>query len=380
MKTINFLTSHFIPENTACTNRVLSLVQELAKHYKVNVICLSEKGIIQENTKIVYSENVMIYYVNQAAFDGKNFFKRALNEIKYIIKLIKISKTLPSDITLATSPYMFMIPLVGFGIRGTKLLDIRDIVWEYLDEKSVVKKVIKKVLTLIMKLGMKQFDHITVTNIYELNLLSNKYALSNNIDVIPNGIDRERYEKLITIKPATDISFTVTYVGNIGLAQNIKVLIDAAIQLPNVKILIIGDGIEADKLRNYVKNENVNNVEFTGKLAWDILEEYYEKSSVLYAQLDEKYISAMPSKLYEYASIGLPVIYGGVGQAKTFMKSLEHAVAIVPNNVNALVGAIKQKREEEVSIVSQRNRELIKEKFLREVAAKEVVRIVNELI
>jgi len=37
-----------------------------------------------------------------------------------------------------------MIPLVGFGIRGTKVLDIRDLVWEYLDEKSFVKKVIKK--------------------------------------------------------------------------------------------------------------------------------------------------------------------------------------------------------------------------------------------
>jgi glycosyltransferase involved in cell wall biosynthesis len=378
MKTINFLTSHFIPENTACTNRVLSLVQELEKYYKVNVICLSEKGVVQEKTQVTYNENVVIYYVNQEAFDGKNFFKRALNEIRYIAKLIKISKELPFDEVLVTSPYMFFIPLVGFGIRGTKVLDIRDLVWEYLDEKSSIKKVIKKILTMIMKLGMKKFDYITVTNAYELNLLSTKYSL-HNVDIIPNGIDKERYEKLVTIKPITDAPFTVTYVGNIGLAQNIKVLIDAAIQLPDVKFLIIGDGIESDYIKTYAKNHNTKNVEFTGKLAWNILEEYYKKSSVLYAQLDEKYVSAMPSKLYEYASIGLPVIYGGVGQAKLFTDTLENAIAIAPNNVNALVDAIKQKKEENITI-SQSNRELIKEKYLREGAANEVVRIVGELI
>jgi len=65
-------------------------VQELEKHYKVNVICLSEKGVVQKKTPVTYTENVVIYYVNQEAFDGKNFFKRALNEIRYIAKLIKI--------------------------------------------------------------------------------------------------------------------------------------------------------------------------------------------------------------------------------------------------------------------------------------------------
>ena len=65
MKTINFLTSHFIPENTACTNRVLAFVRELAKNYKINVICLTQKGEVQEHTKVSYSDKIDIYYVNQ---------------------------------------------------------------------------------------------------------------------------------------------------------------------------------------------------------------------------------------------------------------------------------------------------------------------------
>lgn len=377
MKIINFLTAHFLPENTACTNRVLSMVNELEKHYKVNVICLTEKGVVQKMLKVPYTDNVMIYYVNQKDFNGKNFFIRALNEIRYLVKLINISKAMPSDMVIATTPYMFMNPLVGFGINGIKILDIRDLVWEYLDEIEFFNKLIKKSLTKIMKLGMKRYDCITVSNAYEFNLLSTKYKLSN-IDVIANGIDGGRYRKLIMIKPIAEIPFTVTYVGNIGLAQNLKVLIDTAIQLTDVYFLIIGDGIEADRLKEYANNHNVSNVEFTGKLPWNILEGYYKRSSILYAQLNDKYISAMPSKLYEYASIGLPIIYGGVGQAKSFVETLENAKAIKPDRADLIVSAIKQFREKRNNI-SVKNRSLIKNKYLREDAAQNVVRICNNL-
>ncbi len=375
MKTINFLTSHFIPENNACTPRVLSFVLELEKNYKVNIICLSEKGVVQKKTKVVFSKNITIYYVNQKAVNGKNFFLRAKNEVQHLIKLVKLSKTLPSDIVIATSPYMFMIPLVGFGIKGIKVLDIRDLVWEYLDEESVTKKTIKKTLTMIMKMGIKQFDQITVTNEHELFILAEKYNVLN-VDVVLNGISRERYMKLITIESSADC-FTVTYVGNIGLAQNIKVLIDAARQLPDVKFLIIGGGIEEENIKKYTKEQNISNIEFTGKLHQSELEQYYEKSSVLYAQLDEKYISAMPSKLYEYAALGLPIIYGGIGQAKKFLEKLENSIVIKPNNTDALVNAIKQMKEKSC-VISQKNRELIEENYLRDVSAQKVFRIIDE--
>ena len=90
MKTINFLTSHFIPENTACTNRVLAFVHELEKKYKVNVICLTEKGKFQKKDKISYSKNTDIYYINQKTSSDKNFVLRAYYEIIYIAKLVKI--------------------------------------------------------------------------------------------------------------------------------------------------------------------------------------------------------------------------------------------------------------------------------------------------
>jgi glycosyltransferase involved in cell wall biosynthesis len=378
MKTINFLTSHFIPENTACTNRVLAFVRELEKIYKVNVICLTQKGEIQKEARISYSNGIDIYYINQKNYDGRNFFKRAFYEIFYISKLVKKSKKIDCDLIIATSPYMFMIPIVGFGLRGPKMIDIRDLVWEYLDENGFVKKTIKSILKYIMKKSIKRFDGVTVTNAHEEELLRSRYGV-DNINILYNGIEKNRYDKLVQIQLKEDAYFTVTYVGNIGLAQNLRTIIDAAKKLPEIRFFLLGPGAELQDIQAHVEQHQIKNVILTGKVAWYQLKEYYEKTSVLYAQLDEKYISAVPSKLYEYAAVSLPIIYGGIGHAVEFVKKLENSIVVTPNNVDELIEAIVQVKEKGVTI-SERNRLLVRENYLREDSANMIVRIVDNII
>jgi glycosyltransferase involved in cell wall biosynthesis len=379
MKTINFLTSHFIPENTACTNRVLAFVDELEKDYKVNVICLTEKGKSQKENKTTYSKNTDIYYINQKVSSDKNFVLRAYYEIIHISKLVKISNTLPNDLLIATTPYMFMIPIVGFGIKGKKILDIRDLVWEYIAEKSFVKKIIKKIFRIIMKSGIKKFDQIIVTNDREKKLLEEKY-IARKIDIIPNGISLERYEKLSKIENKLNTHpFTVTYLGNIGFAHNLKLLVSVAKELPDINFVIIGDGMELQDIKTYASKNEISNVHFTGKLDWDEIKPYYEESSVLYAQLQKRLPSAMPSKLFEYASTGLPIIYGGTGHAVSFVNKLEQSMVIEPDDFSALKNAIEEMQDKTLKI-SEQNRILVKDNYLREATSKKLSQIVSQYI
>jgi len=370
VKTINFITPHYLPEISPCTNRVLSYINELEKHYNINVICLSEKGTYEDKLIVEQSNRVKIYYVNQKQFDGKKFITRALNEMYYIVRLVLVANKIKSDITIATTPYMFIIPLVGYFGKGKKILDIRDLVWEYLNKKSFIKKL----LTLVMKKSMNKFDKIIVTNEYEKNILENEYK-KKEITIIHNGIDIVKFNKLSNIKVRNNKKFTVTYVGNIGLAQNIKILVMAAEMLPNVDFKIVGDGAEMKSLENYSNKHRIKNIEFTGKLDWNELEYYYQTSSILYAQLDEKFISAVPSKLYEYASIGLPIIFGGTGIAVKLMNELENTFVIKPNSVNELVNAIDKIVSSEI-LISNKNKNHIEENYLRN----KVVLKINKLI
>ncbi len=378
MKTINFLTSHFLPENTACTNRVVSLIKELEKKYKVNVIALTEKGKFQKEDKVSYSDNIDIYYVNQKVYSDKNFVLRAYYEIIYISKLIKTANSIHSDITIATAPYMFMIPLVAFRIRGKKILDIRDLVWEYIAEKNFIKKIIKFSFKTIMKPSIKRFDQVIVTNDREVKLLQEKYV-TQNIDTVYNGISLERYEELIKIDKLNSDKFTVTYIGNIGFAHNLQLLVSVAKELKEINFVIIGDGMELEDIKEYAIKNNITNVEFTGKLAWDEIKPYYENSTILYAQLQERLLSAMPSKLYEYASTGLPIIYGGTGQAVSFVNKLEQSVIIKPDNFAELKNIVKEMQFKKFKI-SMKNRALVEENYLREISSKKFTKIVSEYI
>lgn len=374
MKTINFLTAHFLPENSVGTNRVLSFANELSKFYQVNIICLSEKGVIHKEKKVKYAENITIYYVNQQNYNGKSFLKRAYYEITYSLKLIKIANTLSSDKTIVTIPFMFLIPLVGYGIKGYKLLDIRDIQWDDLSEKSLFAKMIKLILSAVMVYGIKKFNYITVTNPFEYQILYERYKI-HNVQVLSNGIDRNRFETLSKKNILPNPHFTVMYAGTLGIVQELKVLLNAAIQLKDVKFILIGSGSEVNSLKEYAKQFHLNNVVFLEKIEWECLVEYYTNSSVLYAQLNEDCISAMPSKLYEYATVGLPIIYGGIGQAKSFVESLENSITIAPNDVQALINAINIFKNMS-NTISSKNRALIKENYIREEIATKILDVI----
>jgi len=129
----------------------------------------------------------------------------------------------------------------------------------------------------------------------------------------------------------------------------LRTIVDAAKQLPEIRFFLLGPGAELQDMQMHIERHQIENVILTGKVAWYQLREYYEKTSVLYAQLDEKYISAVPS------------------------------IVVAPNNVDELIEAIVQVKEKGVTI-SEKNRLLVRENYLREDSANKIVRIVNDLM
>lgn len=378
MKTINFLTGNFMPENCAGTNRILSFVKELEKTYKVNIFCITERGKPQKNQKIVYSDNIDVYYVDQRYYDGEKFYSRALHELYYAIKLALKARKFQSDITVATSPQMFIIPAVAVFGSPKSIIDVRDLVWEYIEETSAYKKVLKNLITQFMKLSLKKFKYITVTNSHEYHWVE-EFVSKDNIVQITNGIENSIFEQLCKLKHNEKRAFTVTYIGNIGIAQNIKILIDAVKGIKDIQVNIIGEGNRYKQLKEYVHKNRILNVEFFGRVQRDKMVDFYQESSLLFAQLDETFNAAMPSKLYEYAATGLPIVYAGSGVARDFVNELENATTINPNDTEALKSAILKYRDLKCTI-SQKNRDFVRKNFIREKQSAKMVDIVNRLI
>ena len=195
MKTINFLTSHFLPENTAGTNRVLSYVKELEKNYKVNVVCITERGKPQPQEKVSFSENIDVYYINQRDYNAEKFFSRALWEILFTSKLVTRANRLQSDITVATSPFMFIIPVLALLGKGKKIIDIRDITWEYIEGNSAFKRFLKTTISKLMQSSINAYDYVSVTNTFEQEWVI-KNTKNRSIQQIANGLELSKFEEL----------------------------------------------------------------------------------------------------------------------------------------------------------------------------------------
>lgn len=374
MTTINFLTSHFLPENTACVNRVLAYLDVLKQYYTVNVVCLTEKGTQVPHHEPDLGDNVKTYYIRQKDFDGTSFIKRGIHEILHLRQLIKKARNLDASATIATAPYMFMIPLVAYQVKGKKILDLRDLVWEYLDETSFAKRLIKRFVSFLIDKSLNRFDAIIVTNHYEYQIVNKRYK--GPIHIIPNGIEKAKFDKLKHMQVQSVSPLTVTYIGNIGLAQNVITLVKAASKLPRVNFNIVGDGVQLDTIKAYIKEHQLNNVHLYGKLDWYEVLKHYENTSILYAQLSDKYLSAVPSKLYEYVVTGLHVIYGGYGQAPNLLSQFKNTYLVPPDDIEALVKAIHDIAHQQHKTASDYNQSVIESYYLRDNNARKIKELV----
>jgi len=245
-----------------------------------------------------------------------SFGIRALREFGYSFRAWWKVRQLKPDVLLVSSPSMFILLLAKFKICPT-VLDIRDLTWEYLPGSRYFSRVIKSLLRTFAINAIHNSDMVWVTNTSEYRYINNAFRLKGlyaPVYIVRNGISSSRFAAIREIPdnraPAQPV---LLYVGNVGIAQNLTTIIDVANEFPNFKILIIGAGSDLARIQKYARHRLVQNITFVGGVLWEDLKLYYSQATILYAQIGENYGSAIPSKLYEYLTLGIPVIYGGKG-------------------------------------------------------------------
>ena len=373
MKRITFVASYSLQQHPAIRNRLAAYINEgLALGYSVRLI--SPDSDIPELAKHPGLTHVPI---PAGKGYGSNFFKRAIAESITAWRALRTAKHYAKEehvvITIPSMFLLFLSPLLG---RKKYHLDARDLSWEYLSDSSFLLRKIKLCFRWLAKITIKRFGFVITTNETDHQFV--KQALNvpdNRALLIHNGVSRKQFEILSLNYPCTSPvltaskehspPITVSYIGNVGLAQNLTTLIQAAHQLPHIQFNIVGTGSDFNRIRNHANDLHLANIKLWGHVDWEQIPNIYQASDILYAQLTPEYDRAMPSKLYEYLSTGRFIIYGGGAQAKTLLSRFEHFAVIPPNDVNALVKAISDFEEHRLPS-SKLNSHLIEAEFIRE--------------
>ncbi len=140
--------------------------------------------------------------------------------------------------------------------------------------------------------------------------------------------------------------FNVMFAGNMGPAQALPIVIEAAAQLqdlPDVQFVLVGDGIDLPALKEQAQRANLSNVQFVGRQPSEQMPAFFAWADALLVQLrnDPLFAMTIPSKTQAYLASGRPVLCGVPGDGTEIIREAEAGLVFEPESPQALAQAVR---------------------------------------
>ena len=368
MKRIAFVISYPLRRELAVGNRVLSFLTEAHQSgYEVLLISPGDEPVKLAEMPDRFEHKV----VGPRPSGHAGFIGRAIREIILARKLLKACRDCECEKIFISIPSMFLLFLSSSQRDKFTYLDVRDLTWEYLSENSWFQSLAKRFFRRRARRRIGNFSSVIVTNPTESQYVQEELSVpENKVMLVPNGISKTQFELLSEVQKKERKEgdpVVISYLGNIGLPQNLLVLLKVAEKMPDLIFNIVGTGDDIERVRAFKNKHQISNAHLLGRVNWQEVPGIYSSTDILYAQLSPDFSGALPSKLYEYLATGKFFVYGGEGQAPQFLTKFDNHLVVPPDNPDALKHAIEETiRSERQKLYSQGNIEGIRQNYLRE--------------
>ena len=196
------------------------------------------------------------------------------------------------------------------------ILDIHDIVPEFYASKFGVseRSLTFRLLLFIEKLSIAYSDHVIISNHLWRDKLIRRSVRSEKCTVIINYPDTSIFFR----RPRTaavNRNFVLCYPGTLNRHQGVDLAIAAVALLrekvPNIKLLVIGDGPDRGKLKTAVKEQNLEDyVSISGFVPIEQVAESMANVDlgVVPKRKDSFGNQAFSTKIMEFMAMGVPVL------------------------------------------------------------------------
>jgi len=356
---ICFFTFYYSPDLSAGSFRSEALVENLISQIdtKDNLVVITTspnryKSYEVETEVLTIKGNLKIFRIQLPKHTG-TMFSQAFSFSIYFFKAIRICLKEKPDYLLGTSGRFMTAILTWLAstlIRKPYAIDLRDIFSETISDLfSKKNRFTGKALYKLFS----YFDRRVLLNANCVNVVSKgfpKYFEEKGIDTskwlfYPNGIDdiflHENISKINLYNP----EITILYVGNIGHAQGLdKIVPQVAKKIGrNYRFIIIGDGSAREKLITSIEQNNIKNVTIIDPVDRQELLKFYRQSDILFLHLDDipAFKRVLPSKLFEYAAMGKPIVAGIEGYSTEFTREhIPYSLIFKPGQVDQCVKCI----------------------------------------
>ena len=276
---------------------------------------------------------------------NSGFARRILDYLSFAASSLVAGAFTNADVIVATSPQLFTA-LGGLGLswgkRAPWVFELRDLWPDSIRAVSAMKNA--RILDYLEKLELflyRQADLVVaVTPAFKRNLIARGIP-ADKIEVVTNGVDLDMFQRrapdeALRAQLGLTGKFVVGYVGTHGMAHNLEALMGACDRCedPDVAFLCIGDGASKRAVREIVARKRLSNVVLVDSVPKEHIARYWSILDVALVPLrkDPAFTSVIPSKIFEAAAMGKPILLGVEGQAREIIDKYEAGVSFEPGN------------------------------------------------
>lgn len=329
---------------------------------------------------------------------GRGVVRLTLNYLSFILSGIVFGPWLlrgrgfDAVLVFAPSPILQAIPAIWLGWlkKSPVLLWVQDLWPESLSATGhVTRQSVLKVLEYVVRWIYRTVDLLLVQS---RAFVPRVRALAGASPIVyyPNSFfeDAPGAPRPQVVCPGFDCAFPVLFTGNLGSAQAVHVVLEAAMRLrglEGVRFVMVGDGSRRDWMMQQAAEQGLTNLVFPGHFPVDTMPVLMDRAAALLVTLADTEIFRLtiPSKVQAYMAAGRPIIACLNGAGADVVSEAGAGVIVPAEDGAALACAVRALHdlpEEERAAMGAKGRRYYEENFSHEKLVDELIEHLDQAV
>ena len=400
---ILFLTDNFPPEVNAPASRTFDHCREWVKAgAEVTVITCApnfpQGKVYPPYKNKLWQEEIMdgirVIRVWTYIVANKGFLKRTLDFISFSVSSFIAGLFVKTDLIVATSP-QFFTALAGrtlhFWKRRPWVMEVRDLWPESIKTVGAMKdNFFIRYFEWQEKRCYRSAKHIVVVTDSFRDKLISRGVPAEKISVVKNGVNTDLFQPMekdqaLLRELGLEGKTVIGYVGTHGMAHKLDFVLHQAKALednPNLHFLLMGNGAERDNLLRLRDELGCKNVTMLESVPKKEVKRYLSilDVSLINLRRDPLFKTVLPSKIFENAAMGLPILMGVEGEAAELINKYGAGVCFIPEDADDFKAKLSELLSSDTYAACKEGCFRLAADFDRQVLAKNMLDILSNVV
>ncbi|WP_229007162.1 glycosyltransferase family 4 protein [Methylophilus sp. Leaf408] len=314
--------------------------------------------------------DIPVHRLPMVARGQNNKYKLVLNYLSFIVSGLLFGPFLlrkrQFDVIFvyAPSPIFQVIPasFIGWLKKIPVVLWVQDLWPQSVSATGHIEsKLALRLLEKAVSFAYRHTDLLLVQSEAFIPQIKRLSTPDTPVKYLPNSVDdtflNPAAQHQASIK-ALETGFNVMFAGNIGSAQAIETIVEAAEKLNSntqIKFVVLGRGSKLEWLKAQISSRNLNNIVLAGHHPVEAMPHLLRQASALLVTLAKQPIFELtiPSKVQAYLASGKPVIACLDGEGARVIREAQAGLTVPAENAALLVEAVMKLYETQQNDLEQ---------------------------